>query len=39
MDNPGKVTTSGTQDEDKQTKQRHKPKCVGHHYEYASKNK
>ena len=32
MDNPEKPTTQGTQDEDKQTKQKHNTIYVGHHY-------
>ena len=34
MDNPEKLATQDTQDEDKQnkTKQKHNTICVGHHY-------
>ena len=34
MDNPEKLATDGTQDEEKQnkTKQKHNTLCVGHHY-------
>ena len=31
MNNPEKLATLGTQDEDKQNK-KHNAKCVGHHY-------
>jgi hypothetical protein len=31
MDNPEKMATQGTQDEDKQNK-KHNTICVGHHY-------
>ena len=37
MDNPEKLTTQGTQDEEK-TNQIHKAICVGHHYIYAQTN-
>jgi hypothetical protein len=31
MDNPEKLATQGTQDDQKQNK-KHNTKCVGHHY-------
>ena len=38
MDNPEKPTTCGTQDEDKQTKQKHNTIYVGHHYAQTNKH-
>jgi len=38
IDNPEKVATLGTQDEDEQTK-KHNKICVGHHYMQANTNK
>jgi hypothetical protein len=32
MDNPEKLATLGTQDEDKQNKKKHNIICVGHNY-------
>ena len=32
MDNPEKLASYGTQDEEKQTKQKHTTLCAGHHY-------
>ena len=37
MDNPEKLATLGTQDEDKQNK-KHKTICVGHHYMQTTAN-
>ena len=37
MDNPEKLATQGTQDEDK-TKQKHNTICVGHYYMYMQTN-
>ena len=36
MDNPEKLATNGTQDEDKQVK--HNTICVGHHYTQTNTN-
>jgi len=37
MDNPEKLATLGTQDEDKQNK-KHNTICVGHHYAQTNTN-
>jgi hypothetical protein len=39
MDKPEKLATLGTQDEDKQNKNKHNTICVGHHYMQTNTNK
>ena len=38
MNNPEKLATQGTQDEEKQNKMQHNPICVGHHYTLINTN-
>jgi hypothetical protein len=39
MDNPEKLATLGTQDEEKQNKKKHSTMCVGHLYAQANTNR
>ena len=39
MDKPEKLATLGTQDEDKQNKNKHNTICVGQHYMQTNTNK